>query len=88
MPMIPTGNPAALIGYYLGVASLIPLLGIVTGLPAIILGGVGISKAKANSGAGGLGHAIAAIVLGALGLVISAAILSFVGLAVLSRGFR
>ncbi|MBB77077.1 MAG: hypothetical protein CMJ75_21435 [Planctomycetaceae bacterium] len=87
MPMIPTGNPSALIGYYLGVASLIPLLGMVTGLPAIILGGVGISKAKANSNAGGLGHAIAAIVLGVLGLVISAATLSFFGLAVFSRRF-
>ena len=88
MPMIPTGNPAALIGYYLGVASLIPLLGLVTGLPAIILGAVGISKANANSGAGGLGHAITAIVLGVIGLVISVGFLLFGGLAVFSRGFR
>ena len=93
MPLIPTGNPPALIGYYLGGASLIPLLGLVTGLPAIILGAVGISKANANSGAGGLGHAITAIVLGVIGLVISVGILwffgpgfLFVGLAVFSGG--
>ena len=88
MPLIPTGNPAALIGYYLGVASLIPLVGVITGLPAIVLGAVGISKAKANSAAGGLGHAITAIVLGGIGLLISVGILSVFGFAFFSRGFR
>ena len=84
MPIIPTGNPSALIGYYLGVASLIPLVGILTGLPAIILGGVGISKAKANSSAGGMGHAITAIVLGLIGVLVQVGIFLFYGPAFLS----
>ena len=84
MPIIPTGNPSALIGYYLGVASLIPLVGILTGLPAIILGGVGISKAQANSSAGGMGHAITAIVLGLIGVLVQVGIFLFYGPAFLS----
>ena len=85
MPIIPTGNPPALIGYYLCVASLIPLVGILTGLPAIILGGVGISKAKANSSAGGMGHAITAIVLGLIGLLVQVGIFLFFGAVFLSE---
>ena len=85
MPIIPTGNPSALIGYYLGVASLIPLVGILTGLPAIILGGVGSSKAKANSSAGGMGHAITAIVLGLIGLLVQVGIFLFFGAVFLSE---
>ena len=85
MPLIPTGNPPALIGYYLGVASLIPLVGILTGLPAIILGGVGISKAQANSSAGGMGHAITAIVLGLIGVLVHVGIFLFFGTVVPSE---
>mgnify|MGYP001403225031 FL=1 len=85
MPIIPTGNPSALIGYYLGVASLIPLVGILTGLPAIILGGVGSSKAKANSSAGGMGHAITAIVLGLIGVLVQVGIFLFFGAVVPSE---
>ena len=36
MPVIPRENPAALIGYYLGVASLIPILGFVLAIPAVV----------------------------------------------------
>ena len=85
MPIIPTGNPPALIGYYLVVASLIPLVGILTGLPAIILGGDGISKAKANSSAGGMGHAITAIVLGLIGVLVQVGIFLFLGTVVPSE---
>ena len=85
MPLIPTGNPPALIGYYLGGASLSPLVGIFPGLPAIILGGVGISKAQANSSAGGMGHAITAIVLGLIGVLVQVGIFLFFGSVVLSE---
>ena len=70
MPLIPTGNPMALVGYYLGVGSLIPLLGGVLSLPAIICGIVGVVKANSNPQAGGMGHAITAIVLGLFGQLI------------------
>ena len=67
MPLIPTGNPMALVGYYLGVASLIPVLGAVLSLPAVICGIIGAVKANSNPQAGGMGHAITAIVLGLFG---------------------
>jgi hypothetical protein len=70
MPLIPTGNPMALVGYYLGVGSLIPCLGAVLSLPAIICGIIGAVKANANPQVGGMGHAITAIVLGLFGQLV------------------
>lgn len=69
MALIPTKNPMALVGYYLGVGSLIPLLGLVLALPALICGIVGVVKAKASPEIGGMGHAITAIVLSIVGPV-------------------
>ena len=67
MALIPAKNPMALIGYYLGVGSLIPLIGFVLALPALICGIVGVAKAKADPQVGGMGHAITAIVLSIVG---------------------
>ena len=70
MALVPTGNPAVLIGYYLGVASMIPCLGALTALPAIICGIIGAIKANSTPQAGGMGHAITAIVLGLFGQLV------------------
>lgn len=70
MAIIPKDNPAALIGYYLGIGSLIPCLGFVLGLPAIICGVFGLLKVKSNPSISGKGHAITAIVLGIIGPLI------------------
>ena len=70
MPIIPTGNPMALVGYYLGVGCLIPCVGAVLVLPAIICGIIGVVKANSNPQAGGMGHAITAIVLGLFGQLV------------------
>lgn len=70
MALIPTGNPMALVGYYLGVGSLIPVLGAVLSLPAVICGIIGVVKANSNPQAAGMGHAITAIVLGLFGQLI------------------
>ena len=43
--MIPTGNPPALIGYYLGIASIVPFVWWLS-IPAVLLGALGIAKAK------------------------------------------
>ena len=67
MALIPTKNPMALIGYYLGVGSLIPLLGFVLALPALVCGIIGVAKAKSNPEIGGMGHAITAIILSIVG---------------------
>lgn len=70
MALIPTGNPMALVGYYLGVGCLIPVLGAILALPAIICGIVGVIKANSTPPAGGMGHAITAIVLGLFGQLV------------------
>ena len=70
MALIPTNNPASLIGYYLGIASIIPFLNCLTAIPAIVCGIIGIIKAKQNPAAGGMGHSIAAICLGLFGPLI------------------
>ena len=80
MPLIPVNNPAALVGYYLGVASLIPVLGVLTGLPAVICGGIGIAKARSAPQSGGMGHAITAIVLGIGGPVLWVVVVIAMGL--------
>ena len=67
MQLIPAKNPTALVGYYLGVGSLIPVLGFVLALPALICGIIGVVKSKANPEVGGMGHAVTAIVLSIVG---------------------
>jgi hypothetical protein len=74
--IIPYRNKSALIGYYLGIFSLlacIPLLGMVgvgMGVAAVVLGIKGLGAVKQNPQAKGTAHAWIAIVCGALfGLV-------------------
>ncbi len=64
--VIPYRNPAALIGYYLVVFSLIPIFGILLGIPAFVLGIVGLRKRLKNPRLKGLAHAWIAIIGGAL----------------------
>lgn len=64
MAIIPVNNAPALIGYYFGVASLLPLLGMLAAPVAIICGILGARKAKVQPEAAGMGHAITAILLG------------------------
>ncbi len=69
MGLIPTKNSMALIGYYLGIFSLVPCVGLTLSVPAIICGILGIIKANAEPEVQGMGHAIAALVLGAFALL-------------------
>jgi len=64
--VIPYKNPPALIAYYCGVFSLIPIIGIVVGIPGIILGFVGLRKKWANPPIKGAVHAWIGIILGLL----------------------
>jgi hypothetical protein len=64
--MIPVTNPAALVAYYLGVFSLIPCLGLLLAIPALILGIIGLRKVRQNPQLKGTAHAWIGIVLGAL----------------------
>jgi hypothetical protein len=67
--IIPYTNVPALIGYYVSVASLIPILGVLLAIAAIILGVNGLRYAKQNPQAKGTAHAVVAIVLGTLVLL-------------------
>lgn len=73
--VIPYKNPPALIAYYLAVFSLIPCLGILLGIAAVILGIMGLVYARDHEHARGRFHAWVGIVGG--GLI---ALLNIVGL--------
>ena len=71
--VIPYKNPMALTGYYLGFLSLLPLIGILFTIPAIILGFIGFSRYKKNPVIKGHIHAWIAIIFGGIGLLGSGA---------------
>ena len=75
--IIPYKNGMALGAYYCGVFGLIPFLGFLLGVVAIVLGFLGLQAASRRPKAGGKGHAIAGIILG----VIDLALWPIVGLA-------
>lgn len=64
--LIPYKNPQALTGYYLSVFSLIPCAGLFLGPTAFILGILALGHRKKYPEAGGLAHAIVALILGFL----------------------
>jgi uncharacterized protein YqgC (DUF456 family) len=64
--IIPYKNKKALIGYYLGVFSLIPCLGLGLGPAALFLGIKGLAFVRDHPEAKGTAHAWVAIVLGGL----------------------
>lgn len=68
--IIPYKNPHALVGYYVSIGSLLPLVGLIAGPAAIVLGIIGIRKRKADPRLHGLAHAWVAIILGFIGLLI------------------
>ena len=76
--IVPYRNGPALAAYYTGVFGLIPILGFVLGPLALILGIVGLMKARKNPKAHGTGHAIAGIVLGVIDPVLWIALWYFV----------
>jgi len=62
--VIPYKNPPALISYYLGIFSI--LLGPLLGIPAIILGIVGLRNRARNPQIKGTAHAWVGIIMGGL----------------------
>jgi hypothetical protein len=64
--LIPYKNARALAAYYLGIVSLIPLVGMLLGPAAVVLAILGLRFVKANPTAKGTGHALVGIILGGL----------------------
>ncbi|MGA9451987.1 MAG: GYF domain-containing protein [Verrucomicrobiia bacterium] len=64
--IIPYKNARALAAYYLGVFSVIPPLGALLGIPALVMGISGLRFRRQNPEAGGSVHAWIGIVLGGL----------------------
>lgn len=62
--IIPYKNPPALIGYYLGIASLIPIVGFVAGPVALVLGIMGLIRRAKQPAIRGAAHAWVAMILG------------------------
>jgi hypothetical protein len=73
--IIPYKNPKALTAYYLGVFSLIPCLGFLLAIAAVVLGTMGLKARKAHPQVHGLAHAWIGIILGVL--VIIAHVIAF-----------
>ncbi len=71
--LIPTDNPAALGGYYTGIASLICFVGLVAAPIAIVLGILGLRNVRRDPEVKGKAHAIIAIVLGSFTLLVNLA---------------
>lgn len=71
--IIPYKNPPALIGYYIGIVSWIPLVGLIAGPTAIVLGIIGLKRRKRQPQVRGMAHAWIAIIMGLIstGCVIS-----------------
>lgn len=67
LALIPYRNGAALAGYYCAVFSIVPGIGLLLALPAIVLGVVGLVNARCHPENRGTVHAIVAIVVGLLG---------------------
>ncbi|HUJ44106.1 MAG TPA: hypothetical protein VLW52_10905 [Opitutaceae bacterium] len=68
--IIPYKNPHALTAYYVGVFSLIPVLGLVLGAIAVPLGVSGLRKRARNPVIRGAVHAWVGIVLGSLSVAV------------------
>ena len=66
MAIIPDKNPQALISYYLGLLTILPLYGIVFVVPAVFLGIRGIIAEKQNPEIEGAGHAWFGTIMGCL----------------------
>ena len=67
--VIPYKNPLALAAYYLGVFGLVPVVGAVLAVPAVVLGFLGLARCRRDVALKGKDHAWAGIVLGATSIL-------------------
>lgn len=70
--MIPTRNGGALLAYYCGLFSCLPILGLILAIIALVAGARGLRAYKADPTVYGKVHAIVGLVCGSIGLMINA----------------
>ena len=75
--VIPYKNPMALGAYYLGIFSLIPVIGVVLALPAVVLGVLGLGRHRRNPLAKGKAHAWVGISTGSVSLIVHSVLFFF-----------
>ncbi len=68
--VIPYKNLPALLAYYLGIFSFIPILGLFLAVPAVILGIIGLKKRRENPAIKGSLHAWIGIIVGGVFLLV------------------
>jgi hypothetical protein len=87
--LIPFKNPKALTAYYVGVFNLIlciiPVLGLIGGIVAIVLGKQGLTYAKKHPRTAGQAHAVVGILLGAFVIVCQLAMVGFMVFAIATK---
>jgi hypothetical protein len=76
--MIPTGNKPSLVAYYASIGSLIPLLGIVPGVIAIVFGVKGVRLVRRHPEVRGGIHAWFGLILGGVFTLVWIAALLFI----------
>ncbi|MCK5806489.1 MAG: hypothetical protein KAI66_26905 [Lentisphaeria bacterium] len=76
--IIPYKNPKALIAYYLGIFSILPLIGLFMGVAAVILGIMGLKDRKAHPQIKGSVHAGIGIGCGGLMVIVWTAVIILV----------
>jgi len=72
--IIPYRNPPALIAYYLGLFSVVPVLGILLGTAALVLGTKGLINYKQQPAVGGAVHAWVGVLVGGMMFGVNVAI--------------
>jgi hypothetical protein len=71
--LTPWQNPAAVYAYYVGLAGLMPVVGAMLGLAALLLGLTGLIRVRRRPEIEGTNFAVAGIALGALEVVFNVA---------------
>ncbi|MBE3037454.1 MAG: DUF4190 domain-containing protein [Chloroflexi bacterium] len=77
--IIPYKNPHALMAYYFGIFAIIPCIGLLLGPAAVVLGIMGLKRAKTQPESKGKIHAWVGIICGAVFTLIYLAVLVFFG---------
>lgn len=87
--LIPFKNPKALTAYYVGVFNLIlcifPVIGLIGGIVAIVLGKQGLNFAKKHPRASGQAHAVIGMLLGSFVILCQLSAVGFVVFAALTK---